>query len=177
MTIRRRTILIAAGIGLLFLVGWGIQFLMYLPQKHDNIDPIQEMGLYRNLQIERGECTFEVPPSVRSFVQPFLRSVQSWYGYIVLSDEATDELLHNYCWEKWTISEEEWESGTKDGHLIDYADSFMLQFDFLKKAIMNKQFMVCHDFDQEQDQTHKIGHLFSFFAPDARTIFFYYTSS
>ena len=151
----------------------------YHVKNYNNITPVQELGLYQRLEIEDGQCSFEVPPSRRSGLQPFLRPMQSWYGVFTLSDESTATLLRNYDWEVWTISETEWNHQKDEETVTDfpYSHFYMFEFDVLKTRFVDKEYYVSQLFDKEQDNTHRIGQLYSYFDPGNRAMLFYYTSS
>lgn len=147
------------------------------PKTYTDLEPVHQIGLFQNLEIESGSCTFEVPPSVRTPIQPLLRSVLNWYGECALSDETTEALLMNYSWEDWNVSEGEWENAKNNHQTIYYSHFFMFEFDNLKEQYVNNSFLVCHDFDVAQDNSHRIGQLYSYLDINTRTLFFYYSSS
>ena len=151
--------------------------MLYRPRSYYDLKPVQEIGLFQELEIESGSCTFEVPPSVRSLVQPFLRSVTNWYGECVLSKAVTADILQKYNWEAWSISENVWENAKETRQSIAYTHMFMFEFDNLKNQYINKSFLVSYDFDLAQDNSHRIGQLYSYLDIDTRTLFFYYSSS
>ena len=151
-----------------------VRVCMYLPKRYDTIQPVRELGLFQDLQIEDGHCVYEIPPSVRSWLQPFLRPMQSWHGEIYLLQDAASVLLQEYEWIDWHISDKEWLDGMNGAGQIAYSDRFMFEFDSLESKFINNNFLICETFDQQQDQTHRIGQLHSYFDPDKKIILFYY---
>lgn len=102
--------------------------------------------------------------------------MQSWYGEIILSDAEKDMLLHRFHWEEWSVSGKEWAYGSAFRIAPDHTNSFLFEFDELKSRLVGQRYLICRDFDVQQDETHRIGELFCFFDADARTVLFYYSS-
>lgn len=174
---RIRAAAVLTAVLLLAAVCYAAYVGMYLPKSFDDLGPVRKIGLFRNLTVEQGSCTYAVPPSVRSPVQPMLRSIQSWYGKCVLSEETAAALLCSYEWEPWRITESQWNHAKETKESLPYTCFYLFEFDALHLELTDKTFLVSQAFDDEQNDSHRIGQLFNFFAPDENRILFYYTAS
>ena len=146
---------------------------MFTAVEYDDLEFAKERGLFHDLDIKKGSCVFEIPPSLRSPTMFLFHSIVNFYGVAELSDDMVNQLLQSYMWEKWVLTEEEWKTkGAKD-HMCPY----LFEFENLQEKYVNNELWVCEAFDAAHMHGSQMSVCYSYLDPLKNVLLFFYHSS
>ena len=167
---RRKKIVVTVVAGWLALCVAGyflLPLLIFRPAHLTDADFLHERGMFQNLEIVRCAYTEDLEPEMKRWISLLLPFELSYYGTAELSEESLAELLRDYTWEEYTITEAQWESG--DPAVLSSA---MPCFKNLKSQYVGKTFWVSRDFDREHMSYGGDGR--AYLLPDTHIMYFYY---
>ena len=152
-----------------------MEVALLVPTHQNNIRALKKQGYFENIQVEKGDATWDTPPSWRHPIMNLIKTGDCVYGQASLSRESADSMMDQYDWTEWSITEQEWDDRITrfDGFEQEVVHPTMLEFDKLKEIYVGNSFLISAEFERECMNSTPLKPCHCYYDQSTKTLYYY----